>query len=208
LNHFPLAIVFCSKGATMKLLSCLFVLCAAAAHADEAACARISAGLSSEGVLKRCGQPEVIDSRQEELHADDGTVLQVDTVERWTYDLGPDRFIRVFSLRNGIVVNARTGGYGTPKHAREPRDCGSARISVGDLKQEILSRCGDPTALAVRAEARERGARTIYETVEEWVYDLGPSHFVRTYTFRNGRVALIETGGYGTIRNDQNDVSR
>ena len=182
----------------MKSVLCSILLCAAAARADETACARISPGLSSEGVLKRCGQPEVIDSRQEELHADDGTVLQVDTVERWTYDLGPDRFIRIFALRNGVVVSARTGGYGTRRHAPQPRDCGSARISVGDLKQEILSRCGDPTGVAVRAEARERGARTIYETVEEWVYDLGPSHFVRTYTFRNGRLASIETGGYGT----------
>jgi hypothetical protein len=182
----------------MKLAVCLFVLCATAARADEASCARISPGLSSEGVLKRCGQPSVIDSRQEELHADGGTILQVDTVERWTYDLGEGRFIRIFSLRNGIVTGTRTGGYGTPKHARETRDCGSARISVGDLKQELLSRCGDPTAIAVQAEARERGARTIYETVEQWVYDLGPDHFVRTYTFRNGRLALIETGGYGT----------
>ncbi|HEX4382482.1 MAG TPA: DUF2845 domain-containing protein [Myxococcales bacterium] len=182
----------------MKVVFCLFVLFSAAARADDAACARISPGLSSEGVLKRCGQPAVIDSRQEEWHADDGSVVQVDTVERWTYDLGPDRFIRIFSLRNGVVVSARTGGYGTSRHAREPRDCGSARISVGDLKQEILTRCGDPSGIAVRAEATERGARTIYETVEEWVYDLGPSHFVRTYTFRNGRLALIETGGYGT----------
>jgi hypothetical protein len=81
--------------------------------------------------------------------------------------------------------------------ARVPRDCSSARISVGDLKQDVLSRCGEPTDAAVHAEAREKGPRTIYETVEDWVYDLGPSHFVRTYTFRNGRLAAIQTGGYG-----------
>jgi hypothetical protein len=182
----------------MKPMLCLFVLCAFAARADETGCARISPGLTSQGVLQRCGQPTVVDSREEEWHADDGSVVQVDTVERWTYDLGSDRFIRIFSLRNGIVVSARTGGYGTAKRSKEPRDCGSARISVGDLKQDILSRCGDPTAAAVRADAVEKGARTIYETVEAWVYDLGPGHFVRTYTFRNGRLASIETGGYGT----------
>ena len=149
-------------------------------------------------VLKRCGQPGVVDSRQEEWHADDGTLVQVDTVERWTYDLGTDRFIRVFTLRNGIVTKASTGGYGTPRQAREPRDCSAARISVGDLKHDVLSRCGDPTDAAVHAEARDGGARTIYETVEEWAYDLGPSHFVRTYTFRNGRLVAIQTGAYGT----------
>jgi Protein of unknown function (DUF2845) len=183
----------------MKPMLCLFaVLWSFAARADEAACARISPGLTSQGVLHRCGQPTVVDSRQEEWHADDGSVVQVDTVERWTYDLGSDRFIRIFSLRNGIVVSARTGGYGTSKHPKGPRDCASARISVGDLKQDVLSRCGDPTSAAVSAEPRERGARTFYETVEAWVYDLGPDHFVRTYTFRNGRLASIETGGYGS----------
>ncbi|MFL5363977.1 MAG: DUF2845 domain-containing protein [Myxococcales bacterium] len=45
--------------------------------------------MSSLEVLRQCGQPPVVDSRQEEWHAADGTVLQVDTVERWTYDLGP-----------------------------------------------------------------------------------------------------------------------
>jgi hypothetical protein len=181
----------------MKLLLCLVALGSFAARADEAACAHVSEGLSSVAVLKRCGQPSVVDSRQEEWHADDGTIVQVDTVERWTYDLGTDRFIRVFSLRNGIVTRVSTGGYGTAKLAREPRDCSSARISVGDLKQDVLSRCGEPTGAAVHAEAREKGPRTIYETVEDWVYDLGPSHFVRTYTFRNGRLAAIQTGGYG-----------
>ncbi|HZX66221.1 MAG TPA: DUF2845 domain-containing protein [Myxococcales bacterium] len=110
----------------MKLAICLACFFSFAAHADETGCARISEGMSSLEVLRQCGQPPVVDFRQEEWHADDGTVLRVDTVER------------------------------------------------------------------------ERGPRTIYDTVEDWVYDLGPARLVRTFTFRNGRVQLIETGGYGT----------
>jgi hypothetical protein len=153
--------------------------------------------MSSVVVLERCGQPAVVDARQEEWHDDDGTPLQIDTVERWTYDLGPQRFIRIFTLRNGIVTRSRTGGYGSAKQPPQPRDCSAARISVGDLKQDVVARCGEPTGATVHAETRERGSRTIYETVEDWVYDLGPGHFVRTFTFRNGRLALIQTGGYG-----------
>jgi hypothetical protein len=184
-------------GSAVKLALAVLVLGSFAARADEVACAHVSAGLTSVAVLSRCGQPTVVDSRQEEWHAGDGTPIQLDTVERWTYDLGTQRFIRVFTLRNGIVVAARTGGYGTPKQAREPRDCSAARISPGDLKHDVLSRCGEPTFAAIRAEARQRGSRTIYETVEDWTYDLGPNHFVRTFTFRNGRLAFIQTGGYG-----------
>jgi hypothetical protein len=51
--------------------------------------------------------------------------------------------------------------------------------------------------VAVHAEQRELGPRTVYETVEDWVYDLGPGRFVRTFTFRNGRLVAIQTGGYG-----------
>ena len=175
------------------VFGCLFAL---AARADEAACARVSEGMTSVTVLERCGQPAVVDSREEEWHADDGTPLQIDTVERWTYDLGPQRFVRIFTLRNGIVTKSRTGGYGTGRANARPRDCSSERISLGDLKQDVLSRCGTPTDAYVHAEARERGARTLYEAVEDWRYDLGPYRLVRIFTFRNGRLTVSETGGY------------
>jgi len=181
----------------MKFVLFFFCLFAFAARADEAACARISEGDSSVAVLERCGQPAVVDSRDEEWHADDGTPVQTDMVERWTYDLGPQRFVRIFTLRNGIVTKARTGGYGTGKRDARPRDCTAAAISVGDFKQDVLSRCVAPTESYVHAEARERGARTLFETVEEWRYDLGPYRLVRIFTFRNGRLTAIATGGYG-----------
>jgi hypothetical protein len=181
----------------MKFVVFLVCLVAFAARADDTACARISEGTSSVTVLERCGQPAVVDSRQEEWHADDGTPVQIDTVERWTYDLGPQRFVRLFTLRNGIVTKSRTGGYGTGREDAKPRDCSAAPISLGDLKQDVLSRCGAPTATYVHAEARERGARTLYETVEDWRYNLGPYRLVRIFTFRNGRLTAIDTGGYG-----------
>src|SRR3954452_15303601 len=70
------------RGTLMKLAICLACFFSFAAHADETGCARISEGMSSLEVLRQCGQPPVVDFRQEERHADDGTVLRVDTVER------------------------------------------------------------------------------------------------------------------------------
>jgi hypothetical protein len=40
-------------------------------------------------------------------------VLKVSVkVEEWTYNSGPDRFLRIFSFRNGTITDIRTGGYG------------------------------------------------------------------------------------------------
>jgi hypothetical protein len=39
-------------------------------------------------------------------------VVQV-PVDEWTYDLGPERFIRFVDFENQRVVRVTTGGYGT-----------------------------------------------------------------------------------------------
>jgi hypothetical protein len=35
-------------------------------------------------------------------------------------------------------------------------------------------------------------------TIDEWLYDFGPSVLVKTLTFEQGRLLRVETGGYGT----------
>ena len=34
------------------------------------------------------------------------------TVEVWTYDFGPNRFVRLVSIAEGRVTRVETGGYG------------------------------------------------------------------------------------------------
>ncbi len=34
------------------------------------------------------------------------------TIEEWTYNLGPNRFLRILTFRNGVLANIKTGGYG------------------------------------------------------------------------------------------------
>ncbi len=72
-------------------------------------------GASRSEIIARCGEPSFRDVRQEEalLAADaNSAARETVTVEEWTYNLGPDRLIRIFELRNGKLVRVRTGGYG------------------------------------------------------------------------------------------------
>jgi hypothetical protein len=75
----------------------------------------ISTGDTKADVLIKCGEPFNKTSRQEEfkdrVDGISGRSVFV-TVEEWTYNFGPQRFLRIITFRNGTVVDIRTGGYG------------------------------------------------------------------------------------------------
>jgi hypothetical protein len=76
----------------------------------------ISVGDTKTDILIKCGEPFFKSSHQEELKErfDDSSSRKVIvTVEEWTYNFGPQRFMRIITFRNGTVVDIRTGGYGT-----------------------------------------------------------------------------------------------
>jgi len=89
------------------------------AYADSFSCAGgiVSTDDSSYDVLSKCGQPDFIESHQEEVgQRFDDTMRRVYiTVEEWTYNLGPSQLIRIVILKNGKVAEIRTGSYGTIK---------------------------------------------------------------------------------------------
>ncbi|MHC1744950.1 MAG: DUF2845 domain-containing protein [Syntrophobacteraceae bacterium] len=96
--------------------------------------------------------------------------------------------------------------------------CGTRLVHLGDSKGEVLSKCGSPSWddgwYEDRVEALA-GARPYYNRpadplgtriplysvlrvwVDEWTYNLGPSQFMRTLRFENGRLVNVETGDYG-----------
>jgi len=165
----------------------------------------ISTGDRSIDVLAKCGAPDSKESHQEELseRLDDNTKQKVFvTVEEWTYNFGPTRFMRIVILKNGVVTNIRTGNYGYTKQT-EPlqRECSEQLVSVGDSKTDVLARCDEPSLKDTHVEEiREKlgdTERKVFITVEEWTYNLGPTRFVRILTFRNSRLADIKTGNYG-----------
>jgi hypothetical protein len=75
----------------------------------------ISTGDTTGEVLAKCGEPFYRTSHNEELWeplGQTGSRKVVVTVEEWTYNFGPQRFLRIITFRNGKVVDVRTGGYG------------------------------------------------------------------------------------------------
>ena len=82
--------------------------------------ARCDPGAFHEGdgkldLLERCGEPAAIDTWEEPgaVYVP-GRVVQTSMVrvEVWTYDLGPNQFVRFVRLENGRVARVTTGSYG------------------------------------------------------------------------------------------------
>ena len=89
----------------------------------------VRVGDASTRVLDLCGQPAEMVERTEtrtrtiQRQAPDGTVIY-DTVsvtvvvEQWTYDFGPQRFMRRLWFEGGVLQRMSTLGYGTVGHSQ------------------------------------------------------------------------------------------
>ena len=97
--------------------------------------------------------------------------------------------------------------------------CGSRLISGGDTLYQVRSVCGEPDDAQHRIETRtvrrrvrvpcerhQRRSGQCEATVEhstdvvidDWTYDFGRQRFIRYLTFLDGRLASVQTGGYGS----------
>jgi len=77
----------------------------------------ISIGESTSEVLAKWGEPTGKSSRKEELKEKllDGQVRTISiSINEWTYNLGPDRLMRILIFRNGTLTEIKTGRYGYP----------------------------------------------------------------------------------------------
>jgi hypothetical protein len=166
----------------------------------------ISTGDSRMDLLMKCGEPDGKESHDEEIvdRPDPATKRKLFiVVEDWTYNFGPSQFMRIVTLRNGTVSNIRSGKYGTSKDTKpEQRECSEQLVTIGDSKSDVLARCGEPAAKDVRQEELKKKLdsgqeHSVFITIEEWTYNLGPDRFMRILTFRNGKLTDIKTGGYG-----------
>ena len=178
-------------------------------YADSISCdgGIVSSGDAAVDLIVKCGKPEWKESYQEEITDQVNPNLRHRTyiaLEEWTYNFGPQQFLRIVTLRNGVIAGIRTGTYGTSKGSGSPGpDCDGRVISVGDTKTDILIKCGKPFYKSSNQEELKESfddssSRKLTVTVEEWTYNFGPQQFMRIITFRNGTVVDIRTGGYGT----------
>jgi hypothetical protein len=185
----------------------LVVLLPSALVAAEYRCADkiISVGDTSDSLFMKCGEPDWNQSHAEEIieTIDKDTKRRIIiTVDEWTYNLGPDRFMRIFKLRDGKVVDVQSGDYGSVKGQANKSQCSDRIVSVGDSAADVTARCGEPVWKNKREEVirewlDDDTLRKVSGTVEDWTYNFGPNRFVRIFTFRNGKVIDVRTGGYG-----------
>ena len=105
------------------------------------------------------------------------------------------------SLRRfGILLLLCLGLVAT--HSAYAFRCSGGLISTGDSKLVLLKKCGEPSWIDRYAESTVEQPDTDFEHSitrinERWIYNLGPTQFIRIITLRDGRVAHIETGGRG-----------
>lgn len=75
----------------------------------------IKPGLTQYEILQRCGDPSFKDTRQEErLTSTDehSKRLTINRIDEWTYNFGPNKFLRILKFENGRLVDVETGGRG------------------------------------------------------------------------------------------------
>lgn len=207
-----------------RLLALLTVAAlAGTARADSLNCDRgiVSTGDSKLDLLAKCGEPALMEARLEErshfrvspdgLHGGGRSVTV--TVERWTYNFGPNRFQQFVTLETGRVMSVERGtyGYSLEQLRRPQRGLGLARCDqisfhLGDSSFDVLSRCGEPalreqklvtsSAFGTAGGGTATGASAGI-AVEVWTLNFGSRTFTRFLEFENGTLIRIETGGYG-----------
>jgi hypothetical protein len=82
--------------------------------------------------------------------------------------------------------------------------CKGGIVSTGDSAGEVISKCGQPASTSQREQksvvegTKVTGDRTITTiTIDDWIFNFGPNQFQYQLTLHNGRVARIESLGYG-----------
>ena len=190
----------------MLLLTALAFVAAVAIAADYCGENKtVYIGDTSGEVILKCGEPDRKQSHTEEVIAtldNDKKSNILITLEEWTYNLGPERFMRIFKLQDGKVVDMWLGDYGFAKEQVNRPQCSALSISVGDSAAEVAAKCGEPTLKDQLEEITQEQldantSRKVYGTVEHWTYNFGPNQFLRILTIRNGKVTNIEEGDYG-----------
>ncbi|MCF7977160.1 MAG: DUF2845 domain-containing protein [Chromatiaceae bacterium] len=103
----------------LALIGCL-LLAAAPAHALRCGNSVISEGDSTLRLKRFCGEPAQVEQREDRVAVEryDSsrqhyyTDYVVKPYEIWTYNFGPRRFINRIEVRDGVIKQITTGGYG------------------------------------------------------------------------------------------------
>jgi hypothetical protein len=171
-----------NKGAVNKLTMkyVIFILCIFFLLSPKNAFSlRCGSDLVSRGdrkieVLKKCGEPDLIETWEEEItihvkglkdEVNRDSIIErahgfsentISHVEEWTYNFGPQRFIQFLTFVNGKLLRIEEGPrgfYGEILSDSYKKRCGQL-VEAGDRKIEVIKKCGDPYAIDYLWEVR------------------------------------------------------
>ena len=87
--------------------------------------------------------------------------------------------------------------------------CGRDLVLLGDYKDDVIARCGEPDSIETRTKIMgstlHHPHRTLdiheYEEIqiEEWLYNFGPSRLQQYLRFENGQLKEINSLGRGRL---------
>ena len=83
----------------------------------------------------------------------------------------------------------------TTARADDGMRCGDVLVFVGDHEADVTRKCGAPTQTETHTIVHRRRPSVVVDT---WTYDRGHNRFVYTLTFRDGVLAEIASGEYGS----------
>ena len=77
--------------------------------------------------------------------------------------------------------------------------CNGKVVSVGDLKSEVIAKCGPPMfsniiSFETKREKFDNKINTVETPVEQMTYNQGPNTFLKILTFKEGKLIKIEDG--------------
>ncbi len=107
---------------------------------------------------------------------------------------------------NVILVALLTIAFSASLYATESGSmiCKGGIVSIGDTAGEVLSKCGQP-ATSTRREQKKvaDGSKLAHDwtvvavSIDDWLFNFGPNEFQYQLVLENGRVAKIDSLGYG-----------
>lgn len=189
-----------TKLVGFALIGCLWLPLAGEAG-DSLRCERglVGPGALKIEVLAACGEP---DDRAQWFQGQGAPFVPTET---WTYNFGPNQFLRLLRFRDGRLRQVEADGYGFP--SAPAGRCAPRDIQTGISAYRLRRQCGEPATIDVievlappQPSLRPPGYRPVAVVPihrELWVYNFGSRHFLRAVTLENGRVVAVENGRRG-----------
>ena len=160
----------------------------------------VAQGDTKADVLNKCGEPawkEIREDTVTEALLANRTPVNLVTTEEWVYNFGSAALLVFLRFQGNRLATIETGGYGYDDPTFGQNCADGKNVSLGDSKYDVMVKCGAPLDSEQSGIDNNGQGESSPLDANNWTYNFGPDRFTYTFSFRNGRVTNIKTGGYG-----------